>query len=83
MGESLETIKTYFVVANGSILYERSSIIQAVDHTCYKIVWAFNVEYGVDTYPVWYFIQRALYKMTSKFDKGSTAAESLLTDCNL
>lgn len=82
VGESLEKINTFLIVANRSIIYETQSIMHAVD-SCYKIVWALNLEYGIDTYPVWFFIQKALYKMTSAFDKGSTATESLLTDCNI
>ena len=82
VGESLEQINSYLVVANRSVIYERLSIMHTVD-TCYKITWALNAEYGIDTYPVWYFIQKAIYKMSSAFDKGSTATESLLTDCNI
>ncbi|XP_063383814.1 uncharacterized protein LOC134670069 [Cydia fagiglandana] len=82
VGESFEKIDTFLVVANRSVMYERQSIMHAID-TCYKVTWALNAEYSIDTYPVWYFIQKGIYKMSSEYDKGSTAAESLLTDCNV
>lgn len=82
VGESLKDIKTFLVIVNASALYQTTNILQAVD-TCYKAIWSLNVEYGCDSYAIWYFLQRGLYKMTSKFDRGSTTAESLLTDCNL
>lgn len=81
VGESKKEIKSFLVVANQKILYHRSNVMQAVD-TCYKIIWALNASYAIDSYAIWYFIQRGMYKMTSQFDKGSTSAESLLTDCN-
>ncbi|KAL4709998.1 hypothetical protein ACJJTC_015976 [Scirpophaga incertulas] len=82
VGENLNNIKSFFVVPNQFVFYERSNIIQAVD-TCYKIFWALNAEYSIEAYPIWYFIQKGLYKMSSKWDKGSTSVESLITDCNL
>lgn len=82
VGESLAEIKTIFVIVNASVMYQITNILQAID-TCYKAIWSLNLEYGCDSYAVWYFLQRGLYKMTSKFDRGSTTAESLLTDCNL
>lgn len=86
VGESKKEIKSFLVVANQKMLYHRSNVMQAVD-TCYKIIWTLNAVYAIDvyaidSYAIWYFIQRGMYKMTSQFDKGSTSAESLLTDCN-
>lgn len=31
-------------------MYERFSVLHSMD-TCYKVIWALNAEYGVDTYP--------------------------------
>lgn len=82
VGPSLTEITTFLIVVNDCAVYERTNILAAVD-TCFKAIWALNAEYSFDSYATWYFIQRGLYKITSQFDKGSTAAESLLSDCRI
>lgn len=82
VGPNLSKIKSYFVVINQNIIYYSPHILNAVD-TCFKIIWALNLEYAADSYGPWYFIQKGFYKLHSSYDKGSTSVESLLTDCNL
>lgn len=82
VGPSLTEITTFFAVVNNHAVYEITNILGAVD-TCFKAIWALNAEYSFDSNATWFFIQRGLYKLTSPFDKGSTAAESLLSDCKV
>lgn len=82
VGSSLSTIKSYLVIVNPNTFYKRQNILDSID-TCFKIIWALNAEYSSDSYAVWYFIQKSFYKLSSPHDKGSTSAESLMTDCNL
>lgn len=80
VGPTLSDIKSYFVVLNTDVFYSRKNIVSAVD-SCFKSIWALNLEYSSECYGVWYFIQKGFFKLTSAHDKGSTSVESLLTDC--
>lgn len=80
VGPTLSDIKSYFVVLKTDAFYSMTNILSAVD-SCFKSIWALNLEYSAECYGVWYFIQKGFFKLSSPHDKGSTSAESLLTDC--
>lgn len=82
VGPTLSTIKSYLVIVNPNTFYNLHNILESID-TCFKIIWALNAEYPLDCYGPWYFIQKSFYKLSSPHDKGSTSAESLMTDCNI
>lgn len=80
----LKKISARYVVVD-NIVYELQSIIQAVD-TCFKIIWALNVEYPSECLPVWQFLQRAIYTFSPKVapkDKVSPSVLGLLSDCGI
>lgn len=80
----LQKITARYVVVN-NIVYELQSIIDAVD-SCFKIIWALNLEYPVECLPVWQFLQRAIYKFSETAtpkDKVSSSVLGLLNDCDI
>ena len=56
LGEIIKKIEQYFVIVNDTI-YEMDSLVKAID-ICYKAVFIFNVDYLVQAYDPWLFIQR-------------------------
>lgn len=89
IGPSIATIHTRYIVINNvkysstsDIRYESTSIIVAVD-TCFKILFALNAEYPSESSNIWYFIQKGLYKLTTKYDKVYTSVNSLMTDLGI
>ena len=66
LGESIKKIEQYFVIVNDTI-YEMDSLVKAID-ICYKAVFIFNVDYPVQAYDPWLFIQRGLYSMETPYD---------------
>ncbi|XP_061728281.1 uncharacterized protein LOC133533331 [Cydia pomonella] len=81
VGESLEKIKTYFIVIN-EIYYTVSSILTAVS-LCFKITWVVNAQYPVECHSTWMFIQAAFFKFRTKFDSNSTSALTLLGELGI
>lgn len=68
-----------------NIVYEMPNIIKAVD-TCFKIIWALNLEYPIECLPVWQFLQRVIYTFSDKAvpkDKVSASVLGLVTDCSI
>lgn len=89
IGTSIADIHTRYTVINNvkysstsSIRYESASIIHAVD-VCFKILFALNAEYPAESSNIWYFIQKGLYKLTTKYDKVYTSVNSLMTDLGI
>ena len=66
LGESIKKIEQYFVIVNDTI-YEMDSLVKAID-ICYKAVFIFNVDYPVQAYDPWLFIQRGLCSMETPYD---------------
>ncbi|XP_055919725.1 uncharacterized protein LOC129951543 [Eupeodes corollae] len=81
VGTSLDKIKSYFVVIN-EIKYVFNSIIEAVD-ICFKIIFMINAEYPAESKSTWMFIQKAFFKLSTTFDKESTAANTLLAQLGI
>lgn len=68
-----------------NIVYEMTSIVKAVD-TCFKIIWALNLEYPSECLPVWQFLQRVIYTFSEKAvpkDKVAASVLSLISDCGI
>lgn len=78
VGESLDNIKTYFVVIN-EVFYAVSNILTAVS-LCFKIIWVVNAQYPVECHSTWMFVQNAFFQFKTKFDSSSTSALTLLAE---
>ncbi|KAL4719140.1 hypothetical protein ACJJTC_006172 [Scirpophaga incertulas] len=81
VGPTLKTISARYIVLN-NLRYEMPSMIKSVD-ACFKLIFALNAEYPAESKHVWQFIQRVLYKMTTKFDKIFTTVRTLASDLEL
>lgn len=89
IGASIAEIHTIFIIVNdvkyspmSYVSYNSTSIMHAVD-TCFKILFALNAEYPIESANVWHFIQKALYKLTTKYDKVYTAVNALMSDLGI
>lgn len=89
IGTSIAEIHTRYIVINNvkysstsDIRYESTSIIHAVD-SCFKILFALNAVYPAESSNIWYFIQKGLYKLSTRYDKVYTSVNSLLTDLGI
>lgn len=80
----LKKITSRYVVVD-NIVYEMPNIIKTVD-TCFKIIWALNLEYPIECLPIWQFLQRVIYTFSEKAvpkDKVSTSVLGLISDCGI
>ncbi|XP_073944576.1 uncharacterized protein [Choristoneura fumiferana] len=80
----LKKIIAHHIVVD-DIIYDLPTISKTVD-TCFKIIWALNLEYPSECLPVWQFLERAIYKFpanTISKTKLSGSVQSLLNDCGL
>ncbi|KAF0721282.1 Uncharacterized protein FWK35_00028828, partial [Aphis craccivora] len=61
------------------IKYKMFSFISAID-ICFKIFHIFNLEYPVESYIVWLFIQKYFYDINTKYDKACHTLGRILSD---
>lgn len=78
VGPSLSEISGHFIVVNDTF-YKVKSIMEAVDY-CFKIFLVLSAEYPLEAAPVWFFIQKAFYEISTVWDKQYTVVNSLLAD---
>lgn len=81
VGQSISNIKNYYVVVN-NIFYVVNSIIEAVDVT-FKIFHTLHCEYPTECCTVYSFLQKGLYKLSTKWDKEFTSVNALLADLDI
>jgi hypothetical protein len=81
VGPTLKEISTRNIVVN-NIRYEITTIIKAVD-ACFKTTFVLNAQYPPESYNLWQFIQTGLYQLKTKYDKKSTAINTLCVDLNI
>ena len=73
-----DAIHAVYVVVD-SKKYEVPTVLKAVD-ICFKAFQALHAAYPVESYPVWIFLQRAVFDITTKWDREVISVNSLLTE---
>lgn len=81
VGSSLKDISNYFVIVDNTF-YCLNSILSEVD-CCFKIIITLNTKYPSESEPIWYFIQKGLYKLNTPLDKKFTAVNAFLSDVGI
>ncbi|XP_055920443.1 uncharacterized protein LOC129952043 isoform X1 [Eupeodes corollae] len=81
VGESLNSVKSYFVIVNDH-RYFIPTIVEAVD-ACIKIIFTLNAKYPEECSCTWMFIQNGFYKIKTRYDKTSTATNTLLSELGM
>lgn len=81
VGPSINAIFQYFVYIDGTY-YVLNSILSSVD-CCFKIIHALNLEYPLESIPVWSFIQKGFYKINTPWDTEFVSVNSLLSDLGM
>lgn len=67
VGDSLTSSSTAFVSVD-NILYEQSSVLNAIDIT-FKIIHALHAQYPEESRDVWMFIQKRFYDIHTAYDR--------------
>lgn len=83
VGASWSNIAQYEVVVTKNVRYQCSDIRTALT-TAFQIYFALDIEYAGDAALCWMFIQRAIYKIVTKFDAlydKSVTLRELIKDC--
>lgn len=65
-----------------NIKYNMFSAIKAFD-ICFKIFHVFNVEYPIESYDVWLFIQTFFYNIETKYDKSNVLIKQIVSELKL
>lgn len=81
IGPSLTELETIYVRIDDN-LYRIESCLKALD-VCFKSFHALHAEYAAEAEQIWYFIQKAFYNLTTKWDKSFIGVNSLLSDLKL
>lgn len=81
IGPTLTEIKEYLVWYD-NINYKFDSFLVALD-IAFKLIFALNLNFNLESLQVWQFIQRQMYKITTKYDeKLYSAVTVLITELN-
>ncbi|KAF0734585.1 Uncharacterized protein FWK35_00019566 [Aphis craccivora] len=75
IGSNINEITQYFVYVNGTY-YVLNSILSSVD-CCFKAIHALNLEYPLESIPVWSFVQKGFYKMNTAWDTEFVSVNSI------
>lgn len=81
VGPNISQISQYYVLVDDTY-YVLNSIVAAVD-TCFKVLHALNLEYPVESLPIWTFIQKGFYKLKTAYDTEYVSVNSLLSDLDI
>jgi hypothetical protein len=73
------TNPSQIIIYFDEIKYKFFSVIKAID-LCFKIYHVFNIEYPIDSWNVWLFIQRFFFNIKSKFDKSCPTIEQIISE---
>lgn len=77
----LDQISQYYVLVDNTY-YVSNSIVAAVD-TCFKVLHALNLQYPVETLPIWTLIQKGFYKLKTVYDTEYVSVNSLLSGLDI
>jgi hypothetical protein len=81
VGPNWANVSHYEIVINKDLRYQLPKIVPAVMHT-FHVYWALDCAYPKDTAPIWMFVQRAMFQITSKFDTEGVPLRELLNEIN-
>ena len=73
-----EVRPSFYVVFN-SIKYRLPSLLKCIDAT-FKIINVLNLQYAMESLPVWTLIQNLFYKIDTKYDVSSCALANLMRE---
>ncbi len=68
-----------YAVIQADLIYTFNSIFEAVD-MCMKAVFAFNLQFPPAAHGAWFFLQRAVYNISTKYDRQCGKVKQLLID---
>lgn len=83
VGPSRSTVTQYEVAVSKGVGYQFFDIKTALT-TAFKIYFALDIEYTADAAPCWMLVQRAIFKIITKFDvlyDKSVTLRELIKDC--
>lgn len=81
VGPNVNEISQYFVYVIGTY-YVLNSILSAVD-CCFKAIHALNLEYSLESIPVWSFVQKGFYRINTAWDTEFVSVNSLFSDIGM
>lgn len=71
---------SFYVVINKNF-YKVKSALKAVD-ICFKSFFSFHLNYTPECEEIWYFIQKYMYDIVTKYDKNFQSVNSMINDLN-
>ena len=68
-----------YAVIQTDVFFEFHSLLEAVE-TCLKAIFVFNLQFPTASHMSWFFLQKAIFQITSKFDRVCRKVTQLLQD---
>jgi len=81
VGPNINEITQYFVYVDGTY-YVLNSILSSVD-CCFKAIHSLNLEYSLESIPVWSFVQKGFYQINTAWDTEFVSVNSLFSDIGM
>lgn len=81
VGQNCNNISQYFVLVDDTF-YVLNSILSSVG-CCFKIIYALNLQYPVESLLIWSFFQKGFYKIKTPWDTEYVCVNSLLSDLGI
>lgn len=71
-------VVSFYVVIN-KFFYKVESALKAVD-ICFKSFFAFHLNYTKESEQIWFFIQKYMYNIETKYDNNLQFVNSMIND---
>lgn len=68
-----------YAVVHSKMFYKTTSVMEAVD-ICLKSAFVFGIQYPIAAHSSWSFLQKAVYGLSSRFDRLPSKVLELISD---
>jgi len=81
VGPTIDAIHSIYVVVEDNF-FKVDNVLTAID-TCFKMFFVLHAKYPDECAPVWFIIQKGIYKLNTKWDKVYTSVNSVMSDLGM
>lgn len=81
VGLDIKNITSSYVIIDQN-LYKVPSVLKAID-ICFKVFHVLHVQYPLECEQIWLFLQKAIYKISTTWDKKIPIVDTFLAELML
>lgn len=76
VGPTVEQYEACYLIID-EVKYQFNNVLKAFDQ-CFKAIHVLMTEYSYEARDVWFFIQQALYRISTRYDKKNSTVSALV-----